>query len=237
MKTNQRSRRALTVVAGIASLAAVFTGTAAGAAYITSADIQNQTITSADIGRGGVGGSEVRDQALHSSDLAPDSVGTSEVRNGAIAPDDLSTDTKAAMKGDKGDKGDPGLSDLEADGPYPGATDLGDLGTNGSEGDNSDESVPADGTRHTVWVQCATGKVALGGGFRLAADSTQQAAQDIDVLASEPTQVENGQLVVDPIPGDAADSIQPNGWQVEVVNNGDTAQTVRPWVTCAKIAG
>lgn len=234
MTTNHRSRRALTVVAGVACLAAVFTGTAAGAAYITGSDIKNQTITSGDIAAGGVGSSEVRNQSLHSYDIAPEAVGTSEVRNQSLhsidmAPDSIGTSELTQAAEDHLD----GVSGVESDGPYPGTTDLGSMD---NQGDNSKAKVPADGKRHTVWVQCAPGKVALGGGFRLAADQTQQAAQDMDVLASEPTQIKDGDVTYQPIDGDAAGSFVPNGWLVDVVNNGDSDQTVRPWVTCAKAA-
>ena len=96
--------------------------------------------------------------------------------------------------------------------------------------------MPPNNTRHTVWVKCATGKVALGGGFRLAADATQEAAELITVLASEPTQIVGDPPApgYEPIPGDEAGSIRPNGWLVEVVNDSSVPLVVRPWVVCAK---
>jgi hypothetical protein len=143
----------------------------------------------------------------------------------------------AGPQGPKGPQGKPGLTGLESDGPYPGATDLGELGEHGSEGDNSDGLVPPDGTRHTVWVKCPKGKAALGGGFRLAADSSQEAAEAIHVLASEPTQIVGDPPApgYEPIAGDEAGSIVPNGWLVEVVNRGEVDQVVRPWVVCAAV--
>jgi hypothetical protein len=182
-----------------------------------------------------VGSADIRDNSVRSADLRDGGVHSSDIRNGAVHKRDLSDGLESALAepGPAGPQGDPGLSNLEADGPYPGATDLGSLS---DQGDNSDEMVPADQARHTVWVECAPGKVALGGGFRLAADATQQAAEDIDVLASEPTQVADGAIVYTPIEGDAAGSFEPNGWLVEVVNNGSSDQIVRPWVVCATVA-
>jgi hypothetical protein len=209
--------RAGAVAAGAAVLVVVGgSGTAVFASgLVGSADIRDNSIRSVDIRDGGVHSVDVRDGAVHKRDLS-DGVKTALAEPGPVGP-----------------QGEPGLSNLEADGPYPGATDLGGLT---DQGDNSDEMVAADAARHTVWVQCAPGKVALGGGFRLAADSTQEAAESINVLASEPTQVKDGAIVYDPIAGDEAGSIQPNGWLVEVVNNGTTDQIVRPWVVCATVA-
>jgi hypothetical protein len=242
-----------TLIACVVTALMVGGGTATAAQLITGKNVRNGSLTGADLKNGSVAAKELSDgvQAL----LEQGGPAGPKGDTGATGPAGPKGDTGAAGatgpagvkgdkgdkgetgdKGDKGDKGDPGLADLEADGPYPGATDLGDLGENGSEGDNSDELVPADGMRHTVWVQCATGKVALGGGFRLAADQTQEAAEAITVLASEPTQVEDGNLVYTPIDGDEAGSFLPNGWLVEVVNDGSAAQVVRPWVTCAEIA-
>jgi hypothetical protein len=41
--------------------------------------------------------------------------------------------------------------------------------------------VPA-GEKATVWVQCAPGKLALGGGFTLAADAGRAAEEDMQVV-------------------------------------------------------
>lgn len=125
------------------------------------------------------------------------------------------------------------VTGLEADGPYPGSTKLQDHPGNGA---NSTEKVPADGKSHAVWVMCAAGKSALGGGYRVGADQGDAVAAKIQVTASEPTQVKDGAVVYAPIAGDAAGSMEPNGWLVEVINTGTVDATVRPWVTCAKVA-
>jgi hypothetical protein len=78
-----------------------------------------------------------------------------------------------------------------------------------------------------VWVKCADGKVALGGGSHLGADQGDAVASKIQVVASEPTGAS--------IKGGPADSMLPAGWSVTVINNSDAAATVRPFVTCAKI--
>jgi hypothetical protein len=136
------------------------------------------------------------------------------------------------LKGDKGDKGDAGVTDLEADGPYPGETDLGNLP---NQGDNSGDRWGAGEGRRTSWVQCAPGKTALGGGFHLAADAGDAAAKAVQVVVSEPAQIEGGELVYNPIAGDAAGSFKPNGWLVQGFNTGPGDVVVRPWVICAKV--
>ncbi|HEY9416102.1 MAG TPA: hypothetical protein VIQ30_15180, partial [Pseudonocardia sp.] len=103
------------------------------------------------------------------------------------------------------------------------------------QGANSTAKVPADGKSHAVWVMCAEGKTALGGGYRVGADQGDAVAAKIQVTASEPTQIKDGKVDYTPIAGDAAGSFEPNGWLVEAINNGDTSATVRPWVTCAAI--
>jgi hypothetical protein len=125
------------------------------------------------------------------------------------------------------------ITGLESDGPYPGSTKLQDHPGNGA---NSTEKVPADGKSHTVWVQCADGKSALGGGYRVGADQGDAVASKLQVTASEPTQIKDGKVVYEPIAGDAAGSVEPNGWLVEVINAGTVDATVRPFVTCAKVA-
>jgi hypothetical protein len=119
------------------------------------------------------------------------------------------------------------VTQVEADGPYPGATDLGDLE---GQGDNSDALVPGDSgaAAHEVWVKCAPGKTALGGGFTLAADASLAAKKAVQVVASEPLGAA--------IAGDAAQSVKPTGWRVEVINNGAADVVVRPWVSCAKVS-
>lgn len=207
-------RRGLTVAAATAGVVVLSAGTGYTAAMINSADIRNQSIRSVDISQGGVGASEVRNGSVGQAEVKRGGVDHTEIRDNGVRPGDLGNKFQADATNE--------LEGVEADGPYPGTTDLGSLE---GQGDNSAATVPADGARHTVWVECAPGKVALGGGFRLAADNTQAAAEAINVIASEPRGVA--------IEGDPAQSLRPTGWQVEVVNNGDTDQVVRPWVVCA----
>jgi hypothetical protein len=246
-----------TILACVAVALIVGTTSATAATLITSADIKNGTIQSSDIKKGAITASRLSSGVRSTLNQVGASGSGGAAIPGPAGPEgpvgprgqagrdgfgQQGPKGEPGAKGDKGDtgergadgaKGDPGVADLEADGPYPGDTDLGNLP---GEGDNSNERVPADGNRRTVWVQCAPGKYALGGGFRLAADSTPEAAEAINVLASEPTQVEDGEVVYEPIEGDEAWSFRPNGWLVEVVNNGTAAQVVRPWVTCARVS-
>jgi hypothetical protein len=119
---------------------------------------------------------------------------------------------------------------LEADGPYPGLTQL----INGS---NSTAMWSADGgaTLQQSWVKCAPGKNATGGGFGQW-DYAATTVKNIQIVTSVPATIQNGQIVDTPIPGDPDGSIKPNGWLVEGFNNnpaGDPSVSVRPWVVCA----
>lgn len=154
----------------------------------------------------------------------------SDVKTNSLGWTDLDANTQKQIR-----RGD--VTGLESDGPYPGSTQLQDYPGNGA---NSAAKVPADGKSHAVWVMCADGKSALGGGFRLGADQGDAVASKIQVTASEPTQVvkdgDTYKVVYKPIEGDKAGSFEPNGWLVEAINAGTVDATVRPWVTCGTVA-
>ena len=160
------------------------------------------------------------------------SVASAQVVDNSIISNDLHPGVRAAINSKAGQ-----VTEVESDGPYPGSTKLQDYPGNGA---NSTAKVPADGKSYPVWVMCAEGKTALGGGYRVGADQGDAVASKIQVTASEPTQVvkdgDTYKLKYTPIEGDAAGSLEPNGWLVEVINNGTVDATVRPWVTCAKVA-
>lgn len=218
---------------------------ATAATLITGKDIKDGTITAQDIKRGSISSSRLarglREQLQQVGAQGGQGATGAKGDPGAQGP---KGDTGApgrdgfGQQGPKGDKGDKGLTHLESDGPYPGATDLGSIP---GEGDNSDALWKNDGTRQTSWVMCPPGKKALGGGFHVAADAGDAAAKAIQVAVSEPTQVKNGKTVYDdpavyePIPGDAAMSIRPNGWIVQGFNTGASDVVVRPWVVCAEV--
>ena len=116
---------------------------------------------------------------------------------------------------------------LEADGPYPGLTQL-------QQGANSTEMWLGDSgaTLQQSWVKCAGGKNATGGGFGLT-DGAVDAIKGLQFVTSIPATIKNGEIVDTPIPGDPDQSIKPNGWVVEGFNNSTTDLSVRPWVVCA----
>lgn len=161
--------------------------------------------------------------------LDRNSVASAQVVDNSLISNDFSPAVRAVLNDKTGQ-----ITNIESDGPYPGATKLQDYPGNGA---NSTEKVPADGQTHDVWVQCAETaagqKIALGGGFRLAADAGVAAESKVQVVASEPTQIQGGKVVYQPITGDKAGSFEPNGWLVSARNDGTTDVIVRPWVTCA----
>jgi hypothetical protein len=194
------------------------------------------------------GGYAVAGSLVTSKDIADGSIKCKDLRNGVCKK--IKRKGEAGPRGPqgpagprgpqgpagpRGPQGEPGLTGLESDGPYPGATDLGSLGTNGSEGDNSGEMWANDDGLQTSWVQCPTGKTALGGGFHTAADAGEAAQREVLVSVSEPTQIIGGAPGYEQIPGDGAGSIKPNGWLVQGYNDGDAPVIVRPWVICAVV--
>lgn len=176
-----------------------------------------------------LGGTATAVSQFGSGAIKDGSIRSRDIHDGAITKADIDNGAEKAIRGFK---------NLETDGPYPGATDLGSME---NQGDNSHTLWAHDGTRQTSWVQCAPGKVALGGGFNLASDAGDAAAKAVQVVVSEPTQVKDGKTLYDdptvyqPIPGDEAGSFVPNGWLVQGFNTGTTDVVVRPWVVCADI--
>ena len=210
---------------GIIAVVFCMTGGAYAAdALVTSKDIKDGTIKSRDLSSAVKGKLGKTGKKGNSGPAGP---------QGPAGPAGA-----AGAKGDKGDKGDTGVANLESDGPYPGAVSP---PLSGDQGAQSTELWTADSSRHSSWVQCAPGKTALGGGFQLAADVGDDAARDVQVVVSEPTQIKNGKTyyedptVYEPIPGDPAGSIKPNGWLVQGFNDGPDDVIVRPWVVCATV--
>ena len=235
--------RIAVVVAAVLAIGLGATGAANAQSPVqprTATSSTSSTAASYPLAANSVGERQIVNRSILSSDMntalvsallavpANGVADSSKVKDGAIAEQDLAAAVKTKLNDTKGQ-----VTAVEADGPYPGSTKLQDHPGNGA---NSTEKVPADGKSHAVWVQCADGKTALGGGFRLGADQGDAVAAKIQVTASEPTQINDGQVVYKPIAGDAAGSVEPNGWLVEVINAGTVDATVRPFVTCAKIA-
>lgn len=135
--------------------------------------------------------------------------------------------------GKAGANGTDGVTKLEADSPYPSATQLADHEGNGA---NSTVKFVGDkgATLQRAWVQCADGKSAIGGGFQRA-DESVASIKNLQIVTSAATQIKDGKEVYNPIEGDAAGSVKPNAWLVEGFNNGDTDLIVRPSVVCAVV--
>jgi hypothetical protein len=180
--------------------------------------------TGGAIAAGQIGSAGVKDNSLQSVDYKDRSVKIHDTGDGV----------QERLKHDAG------VRHLESDGPYPGRSDSQNNLQNlpGNQGAQSTELVHGNTAAiQTVWVQCPTGKLAVGpGGFTLAADAGPAAAANLQVVAAYPTQVEGGALVYEPRPGDAAGSFVPNGYAVDVINNGTADVIVRPHVTCGVVA-
>jgi hypothetical protein len=127
----------------------------------------------------------------------------------------------------------PGITGVESDSPYPGATQLGD---NPGQGANSTAKFKGDNgaTLQRAWVQCADGKTAIGGGYQRG-DESVASIKNLQIVSSAATQIKGGKEVYEPIAGDKAGSLKPNAWLVEGFNNGTEDLIVRPTVVCANI--
>ena len=210
------------------------TATAQQAGLLSSKDIRDDSIQNRD----------VRSAVLTWSKLAPTTRQKIErlaALDEAAAADSRGLEGAQGPRGAAGPRGEtgapgrdgaPGLADLEADGPYPGSSNL---AANPGQGANSSARWTSGPQRQSSWVQCPEGKVALGGGF--GDDSTSADERLLTIVTSAPAQIRNGQLVYEPIPGDAAGSVQPNGWVVFGYNETGRTVTVRPHVICARVAG
>ena len=94
-----------------------------------------------------IGSDDVKDNSLRSRDVMDGTLRCKDLREQLCSmakaggqKGDAGAKGDPGAKGDKGDKGDKGVTNLEADGPYPGSTDLGDLP---GQGDNSDDLLGA----------------------------------------------------------------------------------------------
>lgn len=121
--------------------------------------------------------------------------------------------------------------DVEADGPYAGATNL-------TDGDNSDDTWDTDG-KQTAWVRCPDGKTAVGGGFGnvdgnddYRITTSVPAVIDADGTVSSKTGGYIGGAHDQGLPDNSI--VDPNGWYVEGYVDSGTV-TMRPHVIC--IAG
>jgi hypothetical protein len=158
------------------------------------------------VAAGQIGSADIRDGGVHTVDIHDHAVTSSKLSNGVLRHFQHR---------------------LEADGPYPGLTQL-------QQGANSTQPWVGDSgaTLQTSWVRCAPHKSATGGGFGQY-DEGAAAAKNIQIVTSVPATIKHGQVVDTPIPGDVDQSIKPNGWLVEGFNNGTSDVVVRPWVVCA----
>ena len=221
-------RRALAIA--LAVLAVLVVGTAASGSV--------QTL---------ITGASIKDGSSGSDDIKPGAIMSHDIRNGTITKLDLSSGVLAHLtgpqgpkgdagpigpagaKGDqgaKGAKGDKGVTNLEADGPYPGRADP-ENNLQGDEGAQSTTMWAGDGTLQQSWVMCAPGKVALGGGF----GQNDYQTDKLVIVTSTPVNVtKDGEFYPAGTPYDEEGSLlAPNGWLVQGYNQSGQDLIVRPW--------
>lgn len=180
----------------------------------------------------GVGGAEAA-RKITGKQIKNNSVTTKDIRDDTIKSRDLRPGLEAKIKaGHRGSKHDDGLTDVVADGPYPGATQI-------EHGSNSTEKWAGDGGTELQrsWVACDRGQVAVGGGFSRA-DEGVAAYRDLQIVTSSPALVIDGEVVsltaaIEEHIVNSDWAYEPNAWLVEGFNNGSTEMIVRPHITCA----
>lgn len=224
---------ALVAVLGITTAASattrgLITGKMIAHHSINSKHLVNHTIQGHDLSQGLI-------KSLHGK-MGPTgpqgpqgSVGATGAKGdtGAAGPQGAKGDT-----GPMGPQGPPGLSQLEADGPYPSLTQLSDYEGAGANSTDKWVSDPTGTTLQSSWVMCAPGKVALGGGFGWNDYNTSK----LVIVTSSPFYVDPATLQPGtPSSIDDEGSIVPNAWLVQGYNMSDTDLVVRPWVICAKV--
>ena len=202
--------RVAAVVAG--SLVVVGIGATGAVArdFVTSGEIDNQTIRSQDIHRGGVGTNELHDGAVESDKL----------KNGDVRKRDLSgwvqnrlerqsLDGADGQDGADGEDGEDGVSGYEVIG-------------------RGEDSLVADGTMQTIEADCVPGKTAMSGGLHSSSPA------DVTIHGSYPWSITE---VTDP--QDRPDS-DPNGiwhatsWQIDFTATAGTS--VQAYVICTDVA-
>ena len=163
MRTTKMLWLGLALVA-VLGLTATASGTVQG--LITGKQIAPHSITSLHMANGTIQAHDLSSGLVAS---LKGKTGATGAKGEAGAPGGKGDTGSKGDKGDRGDTGDkgpqgpPGLSNLEADGPYPGATRLRGYPNAGANSTAMWTSDPS--TLQTSWVMCAPGKVALGGGF------------------------------------------------------------------------
>jgi hypothetical protein len=228
----------LVALVAMLGITAAANGTVSG--LITGGDIQAHSITSR----------HMVDHTIQAHDLSATLLASLQGKTGAqgvkgepgaTGPQGPKGATGAqGPKGERGEPGRSGVTEIQTDGPYPGATQLSDFP--GGRANSTAQWVGDSGaTLQQSWVRCGSGKVALGGGFSRA-DEGSLAEHGLQIVTSSPAQIDAGGNVVSitggavTVPGDAAQSFVPNGWVVEGYNNNDGSQLiVRPWVICAEV--
>lgn len=220
---------ALVAVLGVTAAASgsvqnLITGKQIKAHSITSVHMANHTLQAHDLSAGLI--RSLKGQAGATGAQGP------KGDAGPTGPQGAKGETGPA--GATGPQGPAGLSEVEADGPYPSLTQL----ANGANSKDAWKSDPDGSTLQSAWVRCASGKVALGGGFGW----NDLQSNELVIVTSTPfyvdpatgkTGLEGAAKIFDTVDG----SIVPNAWLVQGYNMSDHDLVVRPWVVCAKVAG
>jgi hypothetical protein len=172
------------------------------------------------------------DHTLQAHDMSPALLKSLQGKTGATGQQGARGEQ--GTKGDKGDKGDSHITNLEADGPYPGSALV---PLHGDQGGQS-TAMWTHGTPTLLqqsWVMCAPGKVALGGGF----GQNDLQSDQLVIVGSSPINVNAaGELYpAGSTPTDNEGSLlAPNGWLVQGYNQDPVNDLiVRPWVICANV--
>jgi hypothetical protein len=227
MLLTRRGRVAVTVGATAALLLGLGgIGGAVAADLIGSKDIKNNSIRSADVKDGGLGVQDLSQQARN--ELSTPGSGGADGKNGAAGPKgDTGPRGPAGPRGEPGPKGEPGddgVSGLQA---------IQETSDTWPVDPDPDAVPPVRSQQQQLVVKCASGKVALGGGWRADYDPGQtdgsELGREVLISASYPARVSGGNAV----PADS--DRKPNAWVIEGFNETEEDVTVDAFVVCADV--
>lgn len=201
-------RKFVTVVAAVGAAVVLSSGSAVAASLITSADIKDQTVLSADIAADGVGRSELRAGSVDWS---------SELTQGT-------RDKIASLAGENGAQG-------------PAGADGADGVTNLTTGAHYETTWAAGEYGETI-TQCPEGSYVIGGGYSMWGsfggmhDGYDLGGENTDVQVTVSAPYFAGTYV----PVNEGGAFRGDQWVVRGFNSGTTDQIVRAWAVCADVS-
>jgi hypothetical protein len=201
-------------------------GGAVAADLIGSKDIKDNSIRSVDVRDGGLGVKDLSQQARN--ELAKPGSGGADGKNGAAGPKgETGPRGPAGPRGEAGPKGEPGEDGISGLQAVMETSDTWPV-------DPAPDAVPPERSpQQQLVAKCASGKAALGGGWRAPYEPDRtdgsELGREVLISASYAARVSGGHVV----PADS--DKKPNAWVIEGFNETEEDLTVDAFVVCADV--